>query len=416
MAAWTLRSSMVARSHLFLRANVTEGVYAMDFMLSDADRVLISQVREFGEKYFDEASVAQWRRDMGLPDEVVKAFVDLDFNGFGVIHRRNHVHYDMLAQVLVIEELSRISGATLPFQNDFLQLQILEAFASPAQTDPIRLEYQNTGRLAFAFAVSEPNAGSDTMGMKTHVRTVDGRLLMNGEKLFVNNGEYAPALLVAAIDEDEPADGDHPALSMWMIPRTARGVEAVPENKIGQEMLPFAHIQFDNVVLDDSWRLRGPASGFRQLMAFFEYGRVFACATALGEAQAAMDDAVKWARERTAFRTTVANFQQVQQMLTDMEVKLTNMRHMVYKAAWEFDHGMHERLTVALMKRYVPAAATEVASDAMQILGGRGYTTHERISSIWQDCRGFQIAEGTDQIMVYIAAPLIMRKYEQAAR
>ena len=101
-------------------------------------------------------------------------------------------------------------------------------------------------------------------------------------------------------------------------------------------------------------------------------------------------------------------------MLTDMEVKLTNMRHMVYKAAWEFDHGAHERLTVALMKRYVPRAATEVASDAMQILGGRGYTTHERISSIWQDCRGFQIAEGTDQIMVYIAAPLVMRKYAEA--
>ena len=71
----------------------------MDFMLSDADRVLISQVREFGKNYFNNESVAQWRRDMGLPDEVVKAFVDLDFNGFGVIHRRNHVHYDMLAQV-----------------------------------------------------------------------------------------------------------------------------------------------------------------------------------------------------------------------------------------------------------------------------------------------------------------------------
>ena len=85
----------------------------MDFMLSDADRVLISQVREFGKNYFNNESVAQWRRDMGLPDEVVKAFVDLDFNGFGVIHRRNHVHYDMLAQVLVLEELSRVSGATL---------------------------------------------------------------------------------------------------------------------------------------------------------------------------------------------------------------------------------------------------------------------------------------------------------------
>ena len=211
--------------------------------------------------------------------------------------------------------------------------------------------------------------------MKTSVRSVDGRLFMNGEKMFVRlNGEYAPALLVAAIDEDAPAENGHPALSMWMVPRTAKGVEAVPESKIGQEMLPFAHIRFDNVELDELWRLQGPAKGFPQLFSFFEYGRVFACATALGEAQAAMDDAVEWARERTAFGTPVSNFQQVQEMLTDMEVKLTNMRHMVYKAAWEFDHGVHERLTVALMKRYVPRAATEVASDAMQILGGRGYT------------------------------------------
>ena len=234
----------------------------MDFMLSDADRVLISQVREFGKNYFNKESVAQWRRDMGLPDEVVKAFVDLDFNGFGVIHRRNHVHYDLLAQVLVLEELSRVSGATLPFQNDFLQLQILEAFASPSQTDPIRLEYQNTGRLAFAFAVSEPNSGSDTTGMKTSVRSIDGRLFMNGEKMFVNNGEYAPALLVAAIDEDAPAENGHPALSMWMVPRTAKGVEAVPESKIGQEMLPFAHIRFDNVDLTSRGVCKGRQGAF----------------------------------------------------------------------------------------------------------------------------------------------------------
>ena len=386
----------------------------MDFRLDDAQRELVAQVRAFGEAYFDAAHVARWRRDMGLPDEVVKAFVDLDFNGFGVIHRRDHVRYDLLAQVLVLEELSRISGATLPFQNDLLQLQILEAFASPAQTDPIRVEYQNTGRLAFAFAVSEPGAGSDTMNMATNVRSVDGRLVLNGSKVFVNNGEYAPALLVAAIDGDASGEGGDPALSLWMVPRNAPGVEAVPESKIGQQMLPFAHIRFDNVALSESWRLQGPTPGFPQLFRFFEYGRVFACATALGEAQAAMEDAVAWARTRSAFGTPVSNFQQIQQMLTDMELKLFNMRQLVYRAAWEFDNDAHDRLSVALMKRYVPAAATEVASDAMQILGGRGYTSEERVSSIWQDCRGFQIAEGTDQIMVYIAAPLIMRKYAEA--
>lgn len=108
----------------------------MDFRLSDDERELVSEVRQFCERYFDEASVAQWRRDGGLPDEVVKAFVNLDFKGFGVIHRRGHEFYDLFAQVLVLEELSRASGAALPFHTDFLQLQILEAFASAGADGP----------------------------------------------------------------------------------------------------------------------------------------------------------------------------------------------------------------------------------------------------------------------------------------
>ena len=99
-------------------------------------------------------------------------------------------------------------------------------------------------------------------------------------------------------------------------------------------------------------------------------------------------------------------------MLTDMEVTLTNMRSMLYRAAYAIEKNAEDkRLAVALMKRYIPKAATEVASTAMQILGGQGYTESSRVSRIWEDCSGNQIAEGTDQIMVYIAAPLIMNKY-----
>ena len=100
-------------------------------------------------------------------------------------------------------------------------------------------------------------------------------------------------------------------------------------------------------------------------------------------------------------------------MLTDMEVSLRTMRSMLYQAAWAIETDQPDkRLAVALMKRYIPKTATEVASSAMQILGGLGYTDSARVSTIWQDCRGNQIAEGTDQIMVYISAPLIMREYE----
>lgn len=383
----------------------------MDFGLTEHHRELIERVRAFGEQHFTREAVRQWQRDAGLPDEVVRDFVNLDFNGFGVIHRRNHVDYDIVAQTLVLEEIARVSGAALPFPNDFLNLQIMEEFAGADQFEFVRTGYQTEGRLAFALAISEPEGGSDTMNMRTSVETVDGRLVLNGAKTFVNNGEYAPYLLVAAIDKDVPA-GKYPELSFWLVPHNLAGIRVYPVQKIGQSMLPFSTVIFENVRLDEAFRLHGRHGGFPQLFHLFEIGRLFSCATALGLAQAAMEDAVAYARSRSAFGSPLANFQQIELMLTDMEVKLDNMRNSVYKNAWKLEQGIEDRLGVALMKRYVPAAATEVASDAMQIFGGRGYTRNERVSSIWQDCRGFQMAEGTDQIMVYIAAPLIMKKYE----
>ena len=386
----------------------------MDWFLSKQQVALVDEVRSFAEKNFDPASVARWRRDMGLPYDVVRQFVNLDFAGFAVVRRRSGRGLDMLAQVLVTEELARHTGAALPFFYDMLQLQILAAFASPEQADSILAEYQDTGRLAFALAVSEPGGGSDTLSMQTKVVREGGKLIMRGAKAFVANGEFAPNLMVSAIDATDPdGAGGEPKLSMWMIPQGTAGVHIVPEEKIGQPFLPFASIQLDDVELDEQWLLQDHTRGFSQVFGFFEFGRIFLCATALGLAQAAMEDAISWAREREAFGSPISQFQQIQQMVTDMEVKLTNMRNLVYKAAWEYDNGVHDRLTVALMKRYVPATATEVASDAMQILGGRGYTVRERVSSIWQDCRGFQIAEGTDQIMVYIAAPLLFRRYQE---
>lgn len=386
----------------------------MDFGLTDDYRKLVESVHAFAEQHFSFDNVSQWRRDEGLPDEVVRDFVNLDFNGFGVIHRRNHERYDILAQVLVLEELARTSGAVLPLMNDFLNLQIMEEFAASGESDAMRSEYQSEGRLAFALAVSEPQSGSDLMSMQSRTCTVDGVLRLNGEKIFVNNGEYAPYLLVAAIDEDQKP-GKHPVLSFWLVPHSAPGVTAYPIEKIGQSILPFSSVSFDNVELQESWRLHGKRSGFPQLFKLFEVGRLFACATSLGLAQGAMEDAVAFAQGRESFGKKVTDFQLVQEMLVDMELKLENMRFSIYRTAWLLDTDADDhqvRLAVALAKRYVPKTATEVASDAMQIMGGRGYTCSERVSSIWQDCRGFQIAEGTDQIMVHIAGPLVLEKYE----
>lgn len=382
----------------------------MDFALTEYQKSVIATFREFGEAVFTPEHVYQWRKDQGLPDEVARGFVDRYFGleDAGGVRRSMSI----TSQTLILEELSRCAGASLPFQNDLFNLQILGGFADDGMVSRVRDDYRETGRLMFSLGVSEPGAGSDTMSMKTSVVTKGGTLVLNGQKTYVNNGEYSPNILVAAIDRDHEGEDVYPPLSFWLIPHDLPGIRAVPINKIGQSMVPFASVSFDGVELKPEYRLKGHEGGFRHLFKLLEFGRVFTCASSLGMAQAAMEDAVANAREREAFGKPIGQFQQVEQMLTDMEVSLRTARSMLYEAAWAIENDTKDkRLSVALMKRYVPQACTQIASDAMQILGGLGYTESSRVSTIWQDCRGNQIAEGTDQIMVYIAAPLIMDKY-----
>lgn len=382
----------------------------MDFSLTDYQKNIIATFREFGESVFTPDHVFQWRKDQGLPDEVMRGFVDRYFS-FDT-DSKGHAGMSIMSQVLILEELSRCAGASLPFQNDLFNLQIIGDFADEGMFSKVLANYRTTGRLMFSLGVSEPNAGSDTMSMTTSVQTINGRLMLNGRKTYVNNGEYSPSILVAAIDRDARSTDKYPPLSFWLIPHNLPGIRAIPINKIGQSMVPFASVSFENVELKPEYRLQGHQGGFRHLFKLLELGRVFTCASSLGMAQAAMEDAVDNALHREAFGVPIGTFQQIEQMLTDMEVSLRTMRAMLYRAAWAIENDIDDkRLSVSLMKRYIPKTATQVASDAMQILGGLGYTESSRVSTIWQDCRGNQIAEGTDQIMVYISAPLIMERY-----
>lgn len=384
----------------------------MDFTLTKEQAEVVECIRQFGEAHFSHEAIRRWRKEQGLPDEVVQAFVNLDFGPATLVSDRAGSASKLFTLVLIVEELARSAGASLPFQTDLLNLSILSECATPELLAYIREDYQRTGRLVFSLAMSEPEAGSDNRAMRTTVKTVDDKLILNGRKTFVNNGEYAPSILVAALDGDATTMGKHPAMSLWLIPCTLEGVRTYPIEKTAQKMLPFSDIVFDNVEIDRRHFVTGGERGLPNLLRFFELGRCITCASSLGMAQAAMEDAVKRASERTAFGSSISRFQQIEQMLTDMEVKLTAMRGMVYRAALSIDSKDEStRLNVALMKRYVPKTAVEVASDAIQIFGGLGYTENARVFSIWEDCRGNQISEGTDEIMVRIAAPLLMEKY-----
>lgn len=382
----------------------------MDYSRTEEQELLMESVREWVARYIPEDVLKKAYDDHGFSDEVYKSYLDAGFGYMGLPEELGGTECDISTLVTLVEESTRAAGGSLPFFLSTLTMYDICEFGNKEQVKFIMDRYQETGRCPICIAVSEPGAGSDNASMTTTIKRLgNGKVVINGQKTFVTNGEVNPYVLVVAKEED-PSPSNR-SMSMFLLARDTPGVKTAPLSKIGQTTIPFCEMYFDNVELDESAQVGETGKGFLNLMKNFELERLLVAAHSLGLAQAAMEDAAAYAGERVAFGKTIGSFQQIQEMLTDMEIKLQTMRHLLYSTAWKMDNNIPVRLDSALVKRYVCRASTEVASDAMQIFGGIGYTTESRTSRLWQDCRGNQYAGGTDQIMVYISGRQIIKKY-----
>ena len=377
-----------------------------------------AMVREFAERYFTEDAIASWYKDQGMPPEVLKAFYASELGKLGLFEELGGTKTTMRTQVYIIEELHRAAGALLPFLSHFLSLHFIHTIRDERRLELVKHMIDTTGSTGFSEAITEPQAGTDVFAIKTVAKTVGDEVILNGTKMFSSNAQFAPYILVLAKDEDESRDNR--SLTLWLIPRTLEGVSVYPIESIGQKMTPQAIIHLDNVRMSEDYVLERRGIAGKAIMPCLDIGRTLICAASLGLAEAAMDDAVRYAAKRESYGTAIANLPQIQEKLTDMEIALRTMRAMVYDAAdkhdacvgfKDHDANMEFKLSAALAKRMVPKAATEVATEAMQILGGIGYTKLARVGRIWKDCRGNQFAQGTDEIMVKIAARRITEGY-----
>lgn len=383
----------------------------MDFKKTDEQELLLESVREFFARTVTEEKIQQWCADHAAPDDFTKDYLDAGFGMLGIPEEFGGTPVDSLTMVLLIEEIHRQAAATTPFVLNSVAMFDICEFGSPEQIKFCMDMYQDIGKPSFAMAISEPGAGSDNQAMATTAKRVDGKVVLNGSKIWVTNGEQTPYLLVWAKDEDPSRENKN--ISMWLFSKDTPGVSTSSLQKIGQTMTPFCEVYFDNVVIDESCLVGKRGQGFINLMKNFEFERLLGCAQSLGLAQAAMDDAALYATQREQFGQTIGKFQMIQEKLTDMEIKLQTIRNFLYKTAWELDNGISVQLNSALIKRYTGATATEICSEAIQIFGGLGYTTETRVGRLWADCRGNQIAAGTDEIMAYIAGRQILKKYSK---
>jgi alkylation response protein AidB-like acyl-CoA dehydrogenase len=328
----------------------------------------------------------------------------------GVPEKYDGTPVDTMTMMLVAEEITKNGGPHFAFGQALSIVDMLE-FGSEEQIENT-MNAVREGKVAFVLGFTEPQAGSDSSAITTTYTRKNGKVYINGHKTFMSNALRAPYMLCMARNADDTGNPDKMnAFSMWWVPMNAPGIQIEPLKKIGWHMLDTCEVYLDNVEVEEKDLVGVEGNGFKQVLINFEVERLLMAASVLGMAECAFQDAVRYANQRVQFGKPIGTFQLIQEKITYMQIKIENMRNMVYKCAWEINNKMPVQISSALAKLYCAQAANEVIDDALQIMGGIGYTTDTRISRLWLDARVFRIGGGTDQVMIHAAGRAILKKY-----
>ena len=255
------------------------------------------------------------------------------------------------------------------------------------------------GKVA-AYCMTEPDAGSDVAGIKsTAIRKQDSYIL-NGSKSWITDGPVASFFAVFA--KTDPEAG-HNGITCFLVERDWTGVStSQPLEKMGQHAAQACQVFFENVEVPAANRLGEEGEGFTIAMKTFDKSRPGVATAAIGVARRALDEAVAYAGERTAFGKPISHFQGVGFMLADMAIRVEAGRHLAYKAACDVDNGDRNTMSAAIAKAFCAEAAMKNATDAVQVFGGNGYSREFPVEKLMRDAKIYQIYEGTTQIQQMI--------------
>jgi acyl-CoA dehydrogenase len=259
-----------------------------------------------------------------------------------------------------------------------------------------------------AYCVTEPQAGSDVAGMKTTAKKVGDDYVLKGSKMWITNGSVADWYFVVAYTD---ASQKHRGMSAFYVPRHAPGIEVGKKEKnMGQRASDTRAITFNDVKVPKQDLIGAEGKGWMLAMAAFDHSRPIVAAAAVGLARAAMDHAVRYAKERTAFGVPIFKHQSLAFMVAEMAMKIEAARLLVWQSAWRIDRGERNTREAAMAKAFAADSAMQVATDAVQIFGGYGFNKEYPVEKLMRDAKIFQIYEGTSQIQRLIIAREIFER------
>ncbi len=380
----------------------------MDFHWSEEQELLVRSLTELLEREAPESRMAELDEKHEFPYGPWKALADNGILGLGVPEEYGGTPADIQTMTLVCETLGREAFSLgIIYSLGMITIRDILQFGSPEIREKV-LGGLVRGDPPVALGITEPQAGSDSAALRT-TATYDGEdVVFNGQKMYCTLGEISKHILL--MTRDQAIDNPYRGISMWLLPTDTPGVRFNQLSKVGWWCVPSYEVFIEDARVPRSSLIGEENFGWPQLMANFEIERLALCAASLGAAEAAYADASMYANQRVQFGQPIGSFQAVQHKITDMAVKIENMRGFIYKTAWMMDQNMSVRTEHAMCKLYVAQASYEVIDDAMQLLGGLGYMMAHRVQRLWRDIRLMRIGGGTDEIMYNIAGPQLLKQ------
>lgn len=379
----------------------------MDLNLKPEQEMIRGLVRDFAGR-----EVAPTAAERDEKEEFNRQIIDemgrLGFNGICFPEQYGGSGGDTLSYIIAVEELSRACasvGISLSATVSLCAWPIF-AYGSEAQKQQYLVPLLQGKRIG-AFGLTEPNAGTDAAGQQTTAVPDGDDYIINGSKMWITNAQEAKTYIVMAMtDRSKGTKG----ISAFIVEKGTPGFTFGPkEHKMGIRSSITAALNFDNVRVPKANLLGSEGSGFKIAMTTLDGGRIGVAAQALGIAQAALDEAVRYSKERRQFGRPIAQFQAISFTIADMATKVEAARMLVYKAAWLKDKRQPYAKEAAMAKLFASDIAMEVTTDAVQIFGGYGYSREYRVERLMRDAKITQIYEGTNQVQRMVIGAAVIK-------
>ena len=347
---------------------------------------------------------AEVDRTASFPQEAYDALVASDFHAPHVPEEYGGVGADAVASAIVVEEVARVcaSSSLIPGANKLGSTPLLLAGSEDLKQKYLRPLAE--GATTFSYALSEREAGSDTASMRTRATADGDDWVLNGQKSWITNAGFSEYYTVLAVTDPDGKRGSN--VSAFVVEKSDAGFSfGEKEKKMGIKGSPTRELYFDNVRIPGDRMIGEPGEGLKIALRTLDHTRVTVGAQAVGIAQGALDFALGYVKERKQFGKRIADFQGIQFMLADMAMTLEAARQMVYVAAAKSErHDKDLSFFSAAAKCYASDVAMQVTTDAVQLLGGYGFTEDFPVERMMRDAKITQIYEGTNQIQRLVMA------------